>query len=426
MVENSNKGFFGYKAVVGAFLVMFVNLGVCTTLGVFLASLAEYSEWDLGTVGYIGTVNTIGNIILSIVAVKSLDKLGVRKTMLISIICCAAHMCFYCMVQPGRTTMSLICMYIAGFLASFSITFGTHAACSTVIAKWFIEKREHLTGIVFSGAGFGAAIWVFLAGQLFKVTDYKGCYRVIIILTLVIGLAAIFLLVKEPEKLGQKPLGWEKAEKASGDSVEAAELPGIEKAAAMKTPSFWLLAAALLCVCSAGSTFMAYSPAWWQQNGWSATAASNWDALYLLLSGFVLLFVGKVLSKVKVSVFVIGVCVAYAVAAIVSSMMNGSPVAMLMILIVLFGALAYPLSASIPGLMGQSIFGAKDAAAISATLMTAVYLGQALYNPIVARFLASPGGFPAAWRFFAGAALLGMALILAAIAMSPMNKKQAK
>ena len=144
MTEKSNKDFFGYKAVVGAFLVMFVNLGVCTTLGVFLASLAEYSEWDLGTVGYIGTVNTIGNIILSIVAVKSLDKLGVRKTMLISIIACAAHMCFYCMVTPGRNTMSLMFMYIAGFLASFSITFGTHASCSTIIAKWFIEKRQKL------------------------------------------------------------------------------------------------------------------------------------------------------------------------------------------------------------------------------------------------------------------------------------------
>ena len=420
MTEKSNNGFWGYKAVVGAFLVMFVNLGVCSTLGVFLASLAEYSQWDLGTVGYIGTVNTIGNIVLSIVAAKSLEKLGVRKTMLISIIACACHMVFYCMVTPGKTTTSLILMYIAGLLASFSITFGTHAACSTVIAKWFIEKREHLTGIVFSGAGFGAAIWVFIAGQLFRVTDYKGCYRVIIVLTLIIGLLAIILLVKDPEKMGQKPLGWEKAESGS-DTAEAAELPGIEKSVALKTPSFWLLCGALLCVCSAGSTFMAYAPAWWQANGWSATAASNWDALYLLLSGFVLLFVGKILSKVKVSVFVVGVCVAYAVAAIVSSMMSGSPVAMLMILIVLFGALAYPLSASIPGLM---IFGAKDAAAISATLMTAVYLGQALYNPIVARFLASDGGFPAAWRFFAGAAIVGMILILLATAMSPINKKQ--
>ena len=62
---NGSKKFFGYKAAVGAFLVMFVNLGACTTLGIFLSSLSEYSGWDLGMVGYIGTVNTIGNVILN-------------------------------------------------------------------------------------------------------------------------------------------------------------------------------------------------------------------------------------------------------------------------------------------------------------------------------------------------------------------------
>lgn len=41
-MKESGK-FFGYKAAVGAFLVMFVNLGACTTLGIFLTSLSEYA-----------------------------------------------------------------------------------------------------------------------------------------------------------------------------------------------------------------------------------------------------------------------------------------------------------------------------------------------------------------------------------------------
>lgn len=94
-----------------------------------------------------------------------------------------------------------------------------------------------------------------------------------------------------------------------------------------------------------------------------------------------------------------------------------------MVLIVLFGALAYPLNASIPGLMGQSIFGMKDFASISATLMTAVYVGQALYAPIMAKFLAAEGGMASGWLFFAGAAFVGMILILVAISMSPMKKR---
>ena len=68
--------FFGYKAAVGAFLVIFANLGACTTLGTFIATLANYSGHSVGAVGQIATVNTICNIVLSVVALKALGKLG--------------------------------------------------------------------------------------------------------------------------------------------------------------------------------------------------------------------------------------------------------------------------------------------------------------------------------------------------------------
>ncbi len=64
--------FFGYKAAVGAFLVIFVNLGACTTLGTFLATLADYSGHSIGAVGQIGTVNTICNVVLSLAATRVL------------------------------------------------------------------------------------------------------------------------------------------------------------------------------------------------------------------------------------------------------------------------------------------------------------------------------------------------------------------
>lgn len=50
---GNEKKFFGYKAAIGAFLIIFANLGACTTLGTFLASLSAYSD-ILGAVGQIG------------------------------------------------------------------------------------------------------------------------------------------------------------------------------------------------------------------------------------------------------------------------------------------------------------------------------------------------------------------------------------
>lgn len=418
---NSEKKFFGYKAAVGAFLVMFVNLGACTTLGIFLTSLSEYSGWDLGMVGYIGTVNTIGNVVLSIVAVKALSKLGARTTMLISVLACAIHVHLYTFATPGANISSLVFYYLAGFMASFSITFGTHAVCSSVIADWFVEKREQISGVVFSGAGFGAAIWVFAAGQLFKVVDFKGCYRILSIFILAIGLFSVICLIKDPKKLGQKPLGWDKA---STDSTgESVEVPGISKSEALRSPAFWVLAAALLFVCMSGSAYMSYAPSWWQTNGLDATAAANWNAIYLVISGAVLLAVGKVFAKTGPKAFTVIVCAAFVAAMACMVALNGHPATLILVGCVVFAALAYPLNASIPGLIGQSVFGGRDFAAISATLMTGVYIGQALTAPVMNAFLATEGGMGTAWIFFGATALVGMVLIIISISISPMKKK---
>ncbi len=418
---NSEKKFFGYKAAVGAFLVMFVNLGACTTLGIFLTSLSEYSGWDLGMVGYIGTVNTIGNVVLSIVAVKALSKLGARTTMLISVLACAIHVHLYTFATPGANISSLVFYYLAGFMASFSITFGTHAVCSSVIADWFVEKREQISGVVFSGAGFGAAIWVFAAGQLFKVVDFKGCYRILSIFILAIGLFSVICLIKDPKKLGQKPLGWDKASRDStGESVE---VPGVSKSEALRSPAFWVLAAALLFVCMSGSAYMSYAPSWWQTNGLDATAAANWNAIYLVISGAVLLAVGKVFAKTGPKAFTVIVCAAFVAAMACMVALNGHPATLILVGCVVFAALAYPLNASIPGLIGQSVFGGRDFAAISATLMTGVYIGQALTAPVMNAFLATEGGMGAAWIFFGATALVGMVLIIISISISPMKKK---
>lgn len=406
-----DKKFFGYKAAVGAFLIIFVNLGVATTLGIFLASLAEYSGWSVAMVGYIGTANTIGNIVLSVVAARALGKIGVKKCMIISVTALVLHALVYTFAVPGQKAVSLVCYYLGGLICSFAITFGTHAACSTLIAQWFVEKREKITGIVLSGAGFGAALWVFLAGQLFKFFDFKVCYYIIAVLALVISAVALAFLVKTPEELGQKPLGWDKA----GGT-------GVTKAEAMKSSSFWLFAAAMLFVCVAYTAATSYAPTWWQTVGQSSTTAANWNAAQLVLAALFLLVAGTVFLKLGASLFSALLCGAFALCMVFMVRLDSGAGALPMSAIVLLLGISYPLNASVPSMVGQSLFGGKHFAAISATLMTAVYLGQFLCAPIMSVLLSTAGGFKTAWLFFGACALVGLVLILLAVAASPMKK----
>ena len=184
-----------------------------------------------------------------------------------------------------------------------------------------------------------------------------------------------------------------------------------------------MLAAALLFVCMSGSAYMSYAPSWWQTNGLDATAAANWNAIYLVISGAVLLAVGKVFAKTGPKAFTVIVCAAFVAAMACMVALNGHPATLILVGCVVFAALAYPLNASIPGLIGQSVFGGRDFAAISAALMTGVYIGQALTAPVMNAFLATEGGMGAAWIFFGATALVGMVLIIISISISPMKKK---
>ena len=245
------KKFFGYKAVVGAFLIMFISLGTATTLGIFLASLSADSGYPVTTVAYIGTACTVSCVIFSMVVSKLMEKgVPLRVLVMIGLVANAVGMMCYTFAIPGNP-ISLFFFYLGGFLIGVTLTFSAHAVCGAIIASWFIEDREKLMGMVFSGAGFGAAIVVFIAGQMFKFFTWRQCYYILAAFTLIVGFLVVFFLIRDPASMGQKPKGWDTV-KAAGSSSDA-ELPGMTIQEARKSKSYWMFAIMLIFVCCAGS-----------------------------------------------------------------------------------------------------------------------------------------------------------------------------
>ena len=395
-----NKKFAGYKAALGAFLVIFVNIGVCTTLGVFIAQLASFSGWSLSACVIIGTINTIVNLLLSLVAIPVAKKIGYRWTMLISILAVALHVNMYCFATPGQNVGTLICFYIGGALASVAIAFGSHAVCSGLIAEWFLDshQREKVTGTVLSGAGFGAAIWVFLAGQLFKYFTWQQCYRIITVIALVFGLIAVLFLIRTPKEVGQLPM----PAKEENDTVtDPSKLPGVTHKAALKSGSFWLLVIGMLC---------------------SVTASSNWTAVYLLISSLSLLIAGAVFKKLKSSGYTLltHICMIACFALMLVWGANSS--SFIMVLIVVTAGVCYPIDAAFPSMVAHGIFGPKEIALIIGNLMTAVYAGQLISSLLTSAVLATPGGFNTLWIVFGAVSIVGMVLVMLSIATSPLKK----
>jgi len=113
--------------------------------------------------------------------------------------------------------------------------------------KWFPDKKGMVTGLAVAGFGFGALLWVKLAGSWFggllnttAVFGLPGVQSVFVIYGIVFGICVLLgsiVMVNPPA--GYKPEGWEPPPpSATGKATGAIELTSGEMLA---TPQFYML-----------------------------------------------------------------------------------------------------------------------------------------------------------------------------------------
>ena len=266
---NEKKMFLGYMTALGCLIVMFIHMGALQTIGVFIPAIAaDFSS--IAGIGYMIIFANASGFLLSLIASKVINKLSPKLTLLICSFLCAGHFFIYSISQ------SVVHLYIGAAIGGFTIAWGTHSCIAAIIQSWFIEKRGTMIGIVFGGAGFGAAFTCFLAGQLMTIFNWRVAYRILALIVLVIAVVANLALIRDPKKMGCKPFGWEK-EKALEEAAakKAANAQGIMRKEAIRTPAFWCLCIGLFLSAFMLTGFSNYAPAFWQSRGTEAVVTSN-------------------------------------------------------------------------------------------------------------------------------------------------------
>ena len=162
----------------------------------------------------------------------------------------------------------------AGFIAGglFGSTFWVQLVCIGLISgtgiglayvvpiavcvKWFPDKKGLITGIAVAGFGFGATIWVKLAGSwfggllnttaLFGLPGVQSVFVVYGITFLVLVLLGSLVMVNPPE--GYAPAGWTPPNADNGDhgsiDYRARDM--------LRTPQFYMLWTVFMCAGIAG------------------------------------------------------------------------------------------------------------------------------------------------------------------------------
>lgn len=290
-MNTETKKFSGYIQAVLAAIITFTCGMSYGAYGMLIVPLAERLGCSVTVAGIPATVETIAAFVAGILGGGALiKKWTARRCMLIG----AIIACLFVSSYAYLPSLFLLCVWEAVTGASMAIGYST--GMSAFIKEWFVDKRESVLGVAIACIGFGAAAGSWMFGKLdttFGLDVTCIAFAALGVLCIIIYLVAL----RNPDQLGQKPLGWEKAaalaaQEGKTDSTEF----GVEYRDALKSPSLYLI----LGSCLLWALSMVVSPylaTILMTNGIEEMSAANYASINNLAMAAMAIVVGVLTSR---------------------------------------------------------------------------------------------------------------------------------
>jgi MFS family permease len=237
MQENEFKR--GWTVLLGAFIGLGVGLAsmVYYSTGIWIRPWQEEFGWTRAEIGFQQSISVMVMVVLAPVVGRLIDRYGIRPVTAISLIGYASFLLLFPFMNG-----SLSMLYALSFgYAIFGI--GTTGVSFTrAINAFFVKNRGLALGIALTSGGVMAyAIPRFLTPFVAE-NGWRAGYVVMFLIVLISTPLVYFLLRDRPEDAGTQ------------DNGEAATDPtqhGVPFAAAIRTVTFWKVAAIFLFISSA-------------------------------------------------------------------------------------------------------------------------------------------------------------------------------
>lgn len=204
-------------AVIGAILIQ-LALGNLYAWSVFTTKLVE-SSWTKTQTQVVFSVGVAVFAIVMVIAGRLMPKFGPRKLTIASAVFLGLGYILAGLFGAENYTTTLI---FVGIVGGAGIGFG-YVVPIAVGMRWFPDKKGMITGLAVAGFGFGATLWMTLAGklgalgggELIKKIGLSNTFVVLGVIFLVIILIGSIWMAFPPA--GWKPEGWnpETAKKAA-------------------------------------------------------------------------------------------------------------------------------------------------------------------------------------------------------------------
>lgn len=183
---------------------------------------------------------TIATALGSLIVGDLIEKIGLRKTLLLAAVLFSGGFFLLTFLQAGMLWLLYVSYLIMGLGSSF---------CGAVIisgipANWFDKKRGLATGIVWCAMLPGSFVATNIVASMSSSLGWQYAVYALTAISFVVVVISAFILKWTPQELGLLPDGVQKAalpENAEKKDDIPVIATGLTRKQALKTVSFWLL-----------------------------------------------------------------------------------------------------------------------------------------------------------------------------------------
>ncbi len=270
MFKNS-KIHYGWIIVLSGFMVTtFYMCIIMNCVGLFMIPVSEEfgisrSQFSLNT-----SVVSIAMMSIALSAGKIFTKFKIKKVMSISAIILPIAYGLYSVAN------NIYQFYAISFVVGICLSLCGLIPISTLIARWFNEKRGLATGITFTGSGLGGLFLQPLIGNLITNVGYKTTYLILAILMFVCVVPFILIFIKEdPKEMNTTPYGQKEEVK------EDLNQTGLTYKEAIRTPQLYIFLVVTAISTAICSSIIQHTVPYLTEVGFTMTEAANFGAISL-------------------------------------------------------------------------------------------------------------------------------------------------
>lgn len=408
-----NKKFKGWGVLVAAFLMALLPTGLMNNcFALFMNPVCSDLGFSTTAWSMVNLIGSFASAIGAMVIAGLYQKKNMKVMMIILAVCtglCWVVATFCTQIWQFYIVFGLNNIFLAGL---------TQLPISMLVTAWFEDKRATMMSVAFCGGGAGGAIWAPILTKFISASadGWKGAMLfAAIITTVVVVLAALFLVKRSPAEYGTEPYRVAGGEKKADAAPAAPAWIGVSKKVATKSKAWRNVLGVVICIGLLSAGVTTHVP-----NSISATAqdggvlAGTVLSVYSIISIVAMLGGGVLMDKIGIKKTV-GLCVILIAIGLVSlTAFTVTHIKALAFGYSVFFALAMCLPRLLPAVLMSKVFGTKEYGGIYAFANLFFLIGAAVGSVITA-IISGIVGYSITWIIYIAVAVLFFVFVVGAL-----------